>query len=206
MLENIRLGAYFKWQNAGSPPGDGVSFWLQAEREYWQRSTDKLGQAVYWIVQMPYYEFHEEWRDWCKLVFNFFTNDLLPKLDQANCTIGDVVEYLPWLKDEITALLFLRHKGVLSAKNVKDLFPLCWDGVDVLTAIVNLDIFNVAQEDVVAATVAKHLAASPKVVEDYKKGKMQALNSLIGPVLRELGGKADATRVRAALEEQAAKL
>ena len=31
--EQIRLLAYRKWEAAGSPPGDGVVFWLEAERE-----------------------------------------------------------------------------------------------------------------------------------------------------------------------------
>jgi hypothetical protein len=29
----IRLSAYFKWVVAGRPDGDGVGFWLEAERE-----------------------------------------------------------------------------------------------------------------------------------------------------------------------------
>jgi hypothetical protein len=29
----IRLSAYFKWVVAGRPAGDGVNFWLDAERE-----------------------------------------------------------------------------------------------------------------------------------------------------------------------------
>jgi hypothetical protein len=31
--EAIRLRAYLKWEAAGTPEGDGVSFWLEAERE-----------------------------------------------------------------------------------------------------------------------------------------------------------------------------
>jgi len=31
--EAIRLRAYQKWENAGKPDGDGVDFWLEAERE-----------------------------------------------------------------------------------------------------------------------------------------------------------------------------
>jgi Protein of unknown function (DUF2934) len=31
--EEIRLLAYHKWTMAGRPKGDGVSFWLEAERE-----------------------------------------------------------------------------------------------------------------------------------------------------------------------------
>jgi hypothetical protein len=33
----IRLRAYEKWEAAGKPAGDGVQFWLAAERELWQQ-------------------------------------------------------------------------------------------------------------------------------------------------------------------------
>jgi hypothetical protein len=29
----IRLRAYQKWESAGRPDGDGIGFWLEAERE-----------------------------------------------------------------------------------------------------------------------------------------------------------------------------
>jgi len=31
--EAIRMCAYRKWESAGKPGGDGVHFWLEAERE-----------------------------------------------------------------------------------------------------------------------------------------------------------------------------
>jgi hypothetical protein len=31
--EDIRLIAYRKWEYAGKPAGDGIQFWLEAERE-----------------------------------------------------------------------------------------------------------------------------------------------------------------------------
>jgi hypothetical protein len=31
--DDIRLCAYTKWESAGKPAGDGVQFWLEAERE-----------------------------------------------------------------------------------------------------------------------------------------------------------------------------
>lgn len=31
--EAIRLCAYRKWETAGRPDGDGIGFWLEAERE-----------------------------------------------------------------------------------------------------------------------------------------------------------------------------
>ena len=32
----IRIRAYHKWEAAGKPPGDGINFWLDAERELLQ--------------------------------------------------------------------------------------------------------------------------------------------------------------------------
>jgi len=32
-VEEIRLCAYRKWESAGKPTGNGIQFWLQAERE-----------------------------------------------------------------------------------------------------------------------------------------------------------------------------
>ena len=34
--DDIRMRAYEKWEAAGCPTGDGVQFWLQAERELLQ--------------------------------------------------------------------------------------------------------------------------------------------------------------------------
>ena len=31
--DDIRLRAYRKWENAGKPNGDGIQFWLEAEKE-----------------------------------------------------------------------------------------------------------------------------------------------------------------------------
>jgi hypothetical protein len=31
--EQVRLRAYLRWEAAGKPAGDGVQFWLEAERE-----------------------------------------------------------------------------------------------------------------------------------------------------------------------------
>jgi hypothetical protein len=30
----IRRNAYFRWLDAGAPPGDGIDFWLEAESDY----------------------------------------------------------------------------------------------------------------------------------------------------------------------------
>lgn len=44
-----REAAYYKWKKAGEPDGDGVQFWLEAEREQNQGETsddDFIEQAL----------------------------------------------------------------------------------------------------------------------------------------------------------------
>jgi hypothetical protein len=39
--EDIQLCAFHKWEAAGRPSGDGVQFWLEAEKELSEARTDK---------------------------------------------------------------------------------------------------------------------------------------------------------------------
>jgi hypothetical protein len=38
-LAHIRDAAYFKWEAAGCPCGDGAEFWLDAERDFLQKTA-----------------------------------------------------------------------------------------------------------------------------------------------------------------------
>jgi len=35
--DEIRISAYLRWEAAGKPPGNGINFWLDAERAFLQR-------------------------------------------------------------------------------------------------------------------------------------------------------------------------
>jgi hypothetical protein len=43
--ESIRQLAYQKWEAAGKPASDGVSFWLDAEREFLEEENPLSGQG-----------------------------------------------------------------------------------------------------------------------------------------------------------------
>jgi hypothetical protein len=43
--EAIRHHAYGKWESAGKPEGDGIAFWLTAEKELAARSEDHWGRG-----------------------------------------------------------------------------------------------------------------------------------------------------------------
>ena len=44
--EKVRELAYQKWEKAGYPTGDGVCFWLEAERELSDCPTNHVPKAV----------------------------------------------------------------------------------------------------------------------------------------------------------------
>ncbi len=49
---NIREAAYRKWVSAGTPPGDGVKFWLEAEAEVKKGGTTTLKEDNDCTVRM----------------------------------------------------------------------------------------------------------------------------------------------------------
>lgn len=53
-----------------------------------------------------------------------------------------------------------------------------------------------------AQVIGKVLIDNPKAVEDYKKGKQNAVNVLVGQVMKEMKGQADAQSVRKKIEEK----
>jgi len=44
-LEQIKLLAHEKWLAAGEPPGDGVAFWLEAEKE-WDKGDHWMAKTI----------------------------------------------------------------------------------------------------------------------------------------------------------------
>jgi aspartyl-tRNA(Asn)/glutamyl-tRNA(Gln) amidotransferase subunit B len=59
-----------------------------------------------------------------------------------------------------------------------------------------------AEDDAVEAAVESVLDANPEAVEDYRSGKEEALNFLVGQVMQESGGKADPRQARELIEER----
>ena len=53
-----------------------------------------------------------------------------------------------------------------------------------------------------ASSIEKAIESNPKVVADYKSGKTNAVMFLVGQVMREMKGQADAQTVRAELEKK----
>ena len=166
------------------------------------RQPSKLDLAVFLLILRSFYQFadEQEWFRWTNLVCKFLTNEFQAMLIEQEWTLKEVRDYKVWLSEDIGDILFLRHHGILDAGQCREVFRQCWNGLDVLSVLQKSEVLNRVEGNILAQVVAKHLAANPKVVMDYKKGRKQSINSLIGPILREI--KADASEIRKLLAQQ----
>ena len=55
-----------------------------------------------------------------------------------------------------------------------------------------MDIIGVVEDDAVVAAIDQVIEENPNAVTDYKNGKENAVNFLVGPVMRLTRGKANA--------------
>jgi len=131
-----------------------------------------------------------------------------------------------WLAEEVLAQLNLRGKAIsdtkLSQKIFLELIALLEQGIitDAVAkkllervidsgespkAVVEKEkLGKVSDEGALGAAVDKIISANPGPVSDYRAGKKEAANFLMGQVMREMGGKADAGIVMKLLNERLA--
>jgi aspartyl-tRNA(Asn)/glutamyl-tRNA(Gln) amidotransferase subunit B len=63
------------------------------------------------------------------------------------------------------------------------------------------DLSKVSDEENLISVVSEVIEANPKAVEDYKAGKNDSLNFLMGQVMKKTKGRADANKVIEILKE-----
>ena len=135
-----------------------------------------------------------------KIVANWVLNELLRELP------GDddrAVAACPIPPRHLVGLLRLIDDGTISGRIAKDVFEKMYRSGEGAEAIVGREgLTQVADADALGAAVDQVLAAHPKVVEDYKRGKKAALGFLVGQVMKSTGGRANPALVNRLLAEK----
>jgi len=97
----------------------------------------------------------------------------------------------------------LVENGTINDKLARQVFEgvLAGEGspADVVTA---RKLAIVSDENALAAAVNEAINANPDIVDKIKSGKTQAAGALIGSVMKQLRGQADAARVRELILEK----
>jgi aspartyl-tRNA(Asn)/glutamyl-tRNA(Gln) amidotransferase subunit B len=139
-----------------------------------------------------------------KLVSNWVMSELLRELP------GDderAIERATVTPARLAGLLRLIDDGTISGKIAKTVFEtMVRTGEDAAAIVRREGLTQVADAGALAAMVASAIAANPRAVEDYRKGKTAASKAVVGHVMKASGGKANPAMVSRLVEEELEKL
>lgn len=123
-----------------------------------------------------------------KLLSNWIMTEMLGELSRAHLTFSQC----PVSPEQLTALVGLVEQGTISGRSAKvvfaDMFQTGRDPEDIVREK------NLRQEndsEVVRTFVQQAIGENPGPVQQYREGKEQALNFLVGQVMRFSRGKAN---------------
>ncbi len=134
-----------------------------------------------------------------KAVSNWVMTELLRLLAEK----GLELQALPLQPQALTALIQLVDSGVLNSNTAKEVFAeLFARGGDPAAIVEARGLAQVSDTAAIAGLVEQAIAANPRSVEDYRKGKRAAAQHLMGQVMRQSKGKANPQMVLSLLEQK----
>jgi aspartyl-tRNA(Asn)/glutamyl-tRNA(Gln) amidotransferase subunit B len=107
----------------------------------------------------------------------------------------------------LAGLLRLIADGTISGRIAKDVFSTMVNtGEDAPTIVRREGLTQVADEAALSQVIASVMAANPKAIEDFKRGKTAAKKALVGQVMKATAGKANPALVDRLLEDKLSKI
>ena len=123
-----------------------------------------------------------------KAFCNWIINDLLREVKDRKLDIYN----LPIKPKQLAALVETIERGIISSTIAKEVFSeMILTGKDPQKIIEEKKLAQISDEGFIETVIDKIIASNPNVIEDYKKGKKNALAFLIGQVMKETKGKAN---------------
>ena len=129
----------------------------------------------------------------------WWLSDLARRANDAGVALAE----LAVAPAQVAAVQALVEAGTVNDKLARQVF----DGVlagegEPADVVARRGLAVVSDEGALAAAVDRAIAANPDVAQRIREGKVQAAGALIGAVMKELRGQADAARVRELVMEQ----
>jgi aspartyl-tRNA(Asn)/glutamyl-tRNA(Gln) amidotransferase subunit B len=129
---------------------------------------------------------------------NWIANDLLQTLNERKIGVKDspiTAEHLGELIREVKAM-------PLNKQRAREVYAVMLGGGSARKAIDQLGIKPGPDEEQLRAIVRKAIAANPRAVADFKKGKTKAVDAIKGAVMRETKGMAQMEQVQQLLQQE----
>lgn len=123
-----------------------------------------------------------------KAFCNWIINDLLREVKDRKLDIDN----LPIKAKQLAGLVEIIEKGAISSTIAKEVFSeMIQTGKGPQTIIEEKKLAQISDEGLIEAVITKVISGNPDAIEDYKKGKKNALTFLVGQVMKETKGKAN---------------
>ena len=122
------------------------------------------------------------------LAVNYLLSDLLGLLNEASAEIDDIridaENFAEWIG--------LIHRGVITSRAAKDVLKEMWEtGKDPSLVIKEKNLVQIKNAGELETAANKIIAENQTAVSDYKKGKVESLQFLVGQIMKETRGKAN---------------
>jgi aspartyl-tRNA(Asn)/glutamyl-tRNA(Gln) amidotransferase subunit B len=138
-----------------------------------------------------------------KIVSNWVMSELLRVLP------GDderAIAQAPVTPARLAGLLRLVDDGTISGKIAKTVFEkMVATGQEAAAIVSREGLTQVADAGALEALVDAAIAANPRAVDDFRKGKTAAAKALVGQVMKASGGKANPAMVSKLVEQKLTK-
>lgn len=123
-----------------------------------------------------------------KAFCNWIINDLLREVKDRKLDINN----LPIKAKQLAVLIEMIEKGTISSTIAKEVFSeMIQTGKGPQIIIEEKKLAQISDEGLIEAVLTKVISSNPDAIEDYKKGKKNALTFLVGQVMKETKGKAN---------------
>lgn len=136
-----------------------------------------------------------------KLCANWIIGEITGQLNKEGIEIVDC----PVSPYQLATLLVRIREGIISGKAAKIVFESIWAGeldkdIDAIIAAKSLK--QISDDSAIEALIDQVLAANTQQVDDYRKGKEKAFNSLIGQIMKATQGKVNPAQVNTILKKK----
>lgn len=131
-----------------------------------------------------------------RLTVNYLTSDVMQYVEKHGETLFEQVT-----ADAMAEIIQMLVDGEISSRGAKDVIAiLVTEGGSPRDIAKQKNLFQESSEDALKEVIEKILQEHTKVVDEYKTGKEQALQFLVGQVMKETKGSANPEKARELLK------
>jgi aspartyl-tRNA(Asn)/glutamyl-tRNA(Gln) amidotransferase subunit B len=133
-----------------------------------------------------------------KIVANWIRGEFLRKLNET----GKEITELAITPAHLAELLYLLEKGQITMAVAKTIFSQIFESGQKPSALVLQKRLGIIGKEEIEDLINPVLRKNQKAVEDFKKGKLESLEFLLGQVMKKTQGKIDPKIARALIEKK----